>query len=125
MMEGKYGKANRVWVTDCGIVSEENLEFLRKRGALYLVGTPKSMLRRHEADLLEVDGWQTIREGLEVKLAASPDGADEHFVLCRACSLRVDECAERMDWSSLAHGAYLLRTNHVCENPAELWKRLS
>lgn len=163
MMEGKYGKANRVWVTDRGIVSEENLEFLRGRGAGYLVGTPKSMLRRHEAELLDAGGWQTIREGLDVKLVAAPDGANERFVLCRsrdraakeqamlerqigrwlgrhpaaervfdvavcrdaenrACALRMTERADRMDWSSLAHGAYLLRTNHVSEDPAELWK---
>ena len=31
-MEKKYGRANRVWVMDRGMVSEENLEFLRQRG---------------------------------------------------------------------------------------------
>jgi hypothetical protein len=84
LMEEKYGKANRVWVTDRGIVSEDNLEFLRKRGARYLVGTPKSLLRRHESELLDAVGWQSIREGLEVKLVAAPDGSSERFVLCRS-----------------------------------------
>ena len=42
IMETKYGKANRIWVMDRGMVSEENLEFMRMTGARYLVGTPKS-----------------------------------------------------------------------------------
>ncbi len=41
-MEKPYGKANRIWVMDRGMVSEENLEFLRERDGFYLVGTPKS-----------------------------------------------------------------------------------
>ncbi len=40
----------------------------------------------------------------------------------RACALRVEERTERMDWASLAHGAYLLRTNYVSEDPSEIWK---
>lgn len=32
MMERKYGKARRIWVMDRGIVSEENLQAIRKRG---------------------------------------------------------------------------------------------
>ena len=43
-MEAKYGKANRVWVMDRGMVSEKNLEFMRKTGARCLVGTPRAML---------------------------------------------------------------------------------
>ena len=37
LVERKYGKARRMWVFDRGIVSEENLAALRKRGARYLV----------------------------------------------------------------------------------------
>lgn len=39
LMETKYGKVNRVWVMDRGMVSEENLEFMRKADARYLVGS--------------------------------------------------------------------------------------
>jgi len=42
MMEAKYGVAERVWVMDRGMVSEENIEFLREKKARYLVGTPKT-----------------------------------------------------------------------------------
>ena len=45
VMENKYGQAERVWVMDSGMVSEQNIAFLRERKARYLVGTPKSQLR--------------------------------------------------------------------------------
>ena len=48
IMEAKYGKANRIWVMDRGMVSEDNLEYLRSTGARYLVGTPKSLLKKFE-----------------------------------------------------------------------------
>jgi transposase len=83
LMEGKYGKARRVWVMDRGMVSEDNLESLRAKGAHYLVGTPRGMLRKFERQLIEA-GWQEVAPGVQVKLCASPDGGKETFVLCRS-----------------------------------------
>jgi len=82
-MEAKYGRAGHVWVMDRGMVSEENLEFLRRRHDHYLVGTPKSMLKRFEQELLD-GGWEEVQPGVEIKLVKSPDGAEESFVLCRS-----------------------------------------
>ena len=84
LMEDKYGKAGRVWVFDRGIVSEENLTELRERGARYLVGTPKPMLRRFERELTEQEQWTRVRDGLEVRLVSHPDGGTDRFVLCRS-----------------------------------------
>ncbi len=81
-MEKKYGKADRVWVMDRGMTSQDNLEFLRKRQAKYLVGTPKSDLRKFEREILS-DDWEKVREGLEVKRCPSPDG-EETYILCRS-----------------------------------------
>jgi len=92
LMEGKYGKANRVWVMDRGMVSEENLELLRTRGAHYLVGTPKAMLRKFERDLTE-SGWEEVQPGVEVKFASSPEGTNETFLLCRSEGRREKEQA--------------------------------
>lgn len=83
LMEEKYGQAQRVWVMDRGMVSEENLEFLRERGARYLVGTPKSMLKRYEREMTEA-GWEAVAPGVEVKRCASPEGEEEIFLLCRS-----------------------------------------
>jgi transposase len=84
-MEGKYGQAERIWVLDRGMVSEDNLAFLRARKASYIVGTPKAQLRQFEALLLEEKDWQRVRADVEVKLVAHPDGQGrEQFVLCRS-----------------------------------------
>jgi hypothetical protein len=48
-MEALYGKASRIWVFDRGVASERNLEALRRAGGLYLVGTPRTLLRTVEA----------------------------------------------------------------------------
>ncbi len=90
-MEAKYGQAQRVWVLDRGMVSEDNLEFLRHHGGQYIVGTPKAMLRHFERALLEGD-WQAVQEGVEVKLVAGPQG-DETFVLARSADRREKEKA--------------------------------
>ena len=81
-MENRYGRADRIWVMDRGMISEENLEFLREGGRRYIVGTPKGMLRRFERHMLSED-WQSIREGLEVQRVPSPDG-QETYILCRS-----------------------------------------
>jgi len=92
IMEAKYGKANRVWVMDRGMVSEKNLEFMRKTGARYLVGTPKSMLKKFERELLE-QKWEEVQPGVEVKLCRSPEGTDDTFVLCRSFGRKEKENA--------------------------------
>ena len=79
-MERLYGKANRIWVMDRGMVSEENLDFLRERNGFYLVGTPKSQLQRFEQELLGKD-WKEVQPGVEVKLC---DQEGELFILCRS-----------------------------------------
>ena len=83
-VEGQYGEANRIWVMDRGMVSEENLKFLRSKKRKYIVGTPRSQLKRFERQLLAED-WRKAREGLEVKLCADEDG-EETFILCRSAA---------------------------------------
>jgi hypothetical protein len=73
------------------MVSEDNIEFLKQSGRQYILGTPRGMLRRFERELL-AEGWQSIRNGLEVKLCAAPDG-DETFILCRSADRREKEKA--------------------------------
>jgi len=47
-MEGRYGRADRIWAMDRGMVSEEKVAWLKAGGRRYLLGTPKAMLRRFE-----------------------------------------------------------------------------
>ena len=91
-MEQRYGKSDRIWVMDRGMVSESNLAFLRAGERRYIVGTPKSMLKKFEQQILK-DDWHTIRDGLEVKLCHPPvseesdeldQSQQETFILCRS-----------------------------------------
>jgi transposase len=90
-MERKYGRAQRVWVMDRGMVSDKNLRFLRQRGGCYIVGTPKTMLRQFERHLLE-DDWREVQAGVQVKLVPGPDGL-ETFILTRSADRRAKEQA--------------------------------
>ncbi|HEV7929386.1 MAG TPA: IS1634 family transposase, partial [Nitrosospira sp.] len=94
MMEAKYGQAKRIWVLDRGMVSEENLDFLRQREASYIVGTPKAKLKQFGAELLEKENWTEVQAGVEVKLIGHPDGGgNEQYILCRSSARREKEAA--------------------------------
>jgi transposase len=90
-LEDQYGKANRIWVMDRGMVSEDNLNLLRQRGGSYIVGTPKALLRRFEQYLTDKD-WHEVQAGVEVKLVPGPDG-QETFILARSADRREKEKA--------------------------------
>jgi transposase len=98
MVERKYGKARRIWVFDRGIVSEENLAAIRKRDGQYLVGTPRSQMKRFEAELLK-DDWVRVRPEVEVKQVAIPQG-EETYILCRTAGRKEKEKAIRNRFST-------------------------
>lgn len=93
-IEDQYGKAQRIWVMDRGIPTEEVLAEMRASDppVQYLVGTPKARLTRYEADLLG-QPWQKVREGLEVKLHAEDD---EMYVYARSQDRVAKERAMRL-----------------------------
>lgn len=92
-VEARYGKANRIWVMDRGMVSEDKVAFLRQGGRRYIVGSAKSYLKRFEADLVSEDGWQALHNGVQVKLCPAPDGGDEKFIVCRSQARQTKERA--------------------------------
>jgi len=84
-MEARFGKANRVWVMDRGMVSAENIAWLNETGRRYVIGTPKAELRRFAREIAEPRDWRHIREDVEVKICRGPDG-QETFLLCRSAA---------------------------------------
>jgi transposase len=90
-IERLYGRANRIWVLDRGMVSEENVRFLKEAKRQYIVGTPKGMLKRFEGELRAKD-WNQVREGLQVRLCPAP-GGEEVFLLCRSAQRKEKEQA--------------------------------
>jgi transposase len=90
-MEARYGQADRIWVMDRGMASEENFDFLNENGRRYIVGANRDQLKRYERELLEKD-WMSVQEGLEVKKVESPDGK-EVYILCRSRQRALKEAA--------------------------------
>lgn len=43
-IEERYGKNDRIWIMDRGMISAETLVLLREAPRRYIIGTPKSML---------------------------------------------------------------------------------
>lgn len=113
MVERKYGKARRVWVFDRGIVSEENLQALRRRGGQYLVGTPRAKLKQFERQLLE-GGWEQVRPDVEVKLVTTPAG-EETYILCRSTARQAKEQAIHSRFSARLEKALSALQKRVAE----------
>ena len=91
-METRFGMAQRVWVMDRGMTSDENLQWLRATGRHYLVGTPKSELRKWAREIAEAQAWRQVRDGVEAKQCLGPEGR-ETFLLVRSVERREKERA--------------------------------
>src|SRR4029077_4665542 len=91
-MEARHGMLGRVWITDRGMARADNLAWLRQTGRRYIIGAPKSELKKFAAELAHVDGWRTVQEGVEVKLTHHPE-TDETVILCRSADRRNKERA--------------------------------
>jgi transposase len=91
-MEARHGVLGRVWITDRGMASAKNLAWLRDTGRRYIIGAPKSELKKFGTELAAAAGWRTVQEGVEVKLARHPE-TDETVILCRSADRRSKEHA--------------------------------
>jgi transposase len=92
-IEQTYGKAKRMWVMDRGIPTEAILAEMRDPGRQisYLVGTPKSRIKKHEQKWLDLP-WRKVRDSVEVKLFEQ-DG--ETYVLAKSEGRQAKEIAMR------------------------------
>jgi transposase len=92
-ISAQYGQAERVWVMDRGIPTEEVLAEMRSADCpvYYLVGTPKGRLSKLEAELLERP-WQQVRAGVEVKILPQEN---ELYLLAQSWDRRNKERAMR------------------------------
>jgi hypothetical protein len=86
-MEARHGMLGRVWITDRGMASADNLTWLRQTGRRYIIGVPKSELKKFGSELTRPDGWRTVQDGVELKLTSHPETA-ETVILCRSADRR-------------------------------------
>ena len=85
-IEKRYGRANRIWVMDRGIPTEDSLAKMRSMGASYLVGTPKGRLTKLEQSFLDKP-WAKVRDGVQVKRLATEE---DMYVLAQS-DARIDK----------------------------------
>jgi hypothetical protein len=85
-IESRYGHANRIWVMDRGIPTEDSLAKMRAMGASYLVGTPKGRLTKLEQSFLS-QPWAGVRPGVQVKRLATEQDV---YVLAQSAA-RIDK----------------------------------
>jgi transposase len=92
-IEAQYGKAQRIWVMDRGIPTEEQLAAMRAADppVSYLVGTPKGRLTKLERALVTLP-WQAVRAGVDVKLLGQDN---ELYVLAQSHARIAKERAMR------------------------------
>ncbi|HMF37126.1 MAG TPA: IS1634 family transposase [Isosphaeraceae bacterium] len=92
-IEAQYGKAERTWVMDRAIPTEDVLAEMRaaETPIHYLVGTPRGRLSRLEQDFL-AKPWAQARDAVQVKLVEQ-DG--ELYILARSGARRDKEQAMR------------------------------
>ena len=85
-IEKRYGRANRIWVMDRGVPTEDSLGKMRRIGASYLVGTPKGRLNKLEQSFL-AQPWARVREGVDVKRLS----VDEDTYVLAQSAARIDK----------------------------------
>ena len=88
LMEASYGKTNRIWVWDRGMLSAAIVPWMRESGRQYVMALPKATLQKH-AHLLQNDAdWQTVKNrDVEVRYMTIPDpDSSDRFVLCRSAA---------------------------------------
>ncbi len=108
-MEARYGKVDRVWVMDRGMVSADNVEWLQAGERRYILGASRSEIKKWGKELTDKKNWQEVRDGVEVKICQGPN-SKESFLLCRSkdratkekamherFSKRIEEALESME----------------------------
>lgn len=95
-IEARYGKAERIWVMDRGMVSEEILLWMRDGGRRYVVGLPKSELKKHKTELIDPAGWRTFKNGVRVRYIEDQNPCQQEadlLLLCQSEARRQKESA--------------------------------
>jgi len=92
-VEALYGQAQRVWLMDRGIPTEEQLKDLRASNpeVKYLVGTPRARVKATR-DQWESQPWSQVRDTVAVKLFKEND---ELYVVARSDGRQQKEIAIR------------------------------
>jgi transposase len=125
-IQNQYGKAQRVWVMDRGIPTEEILEQMRQSAppVSYLVGTPKGRLSQLEEPLLK-ESWRRARACVRVKLLAQEEETyvKARLALAKNAQRRGGACVNTSKRSRKSEAAKSLSNGINSTKPLGLRKR--
>jgi transposase len=93
-IEARFGKSNRVWVMDRGMISKDALTFLSQPGRRYLLSTRRHALAKFQSAFQNRRGWQHLPDNPEVEVKLRQRGK-VHYLLARSKSRRSKERAMR------------------------------
>jgi len=134
-IEKQYGKAQRIWVMDRGIPTEETLEYMRQSDppVLYLVGTPKGRLSQLEGQLSQLP-WQQVHEGVQVKLlkqtaevyvfAQSQDRVNKERAMRRRQLKRLWQRLKELQGMKLKRDRLLMKLGAAKQQSPRAWRLL-
>jgi hypothetical protein len=126
-VEKRFGRLQRVWVMDRGMVSVETLRFLKRSGRQYLLGLRRSALTKFARALQSRRGWQRLEEHDEVEVKAVRRGR-QHYLLARSQPRRKKERAiRRRQRRGLAEGLRKLQARIAqgkLKSRDKIWQRL-
>jgi transposase len=107
-IETRFGKSQRVWVMDRGMISDETLKFLGQPGRRYLLATRRGELASF-SEHLRAGGWQSLKDNPEVEVKLLQQ-EQIHYLLARSRPRRHKERAiRRRQRRGLARGLAKLR----------------
>jgi len=93
-VEKRFGRLQRVWVMDRGMISADTLRFLKQSGRQYLLALRRSALTKFVRQLPIRSGWQRLPEHEEVEVKLVRRGR-QHYLLARSQPRRQKERAIR------------------------------
>ena len=108
-IEARFGKSNRIWVMDRGMISDESLAFLGEPGRRYLLAARRKALVAFD-DELRGSGWRRLPDNADVEVkifdrkrqeegeaerAGERDGERIYYLLARSRPRRHKERAIR------------------------------
>jgi transposase len=92
-IETRFGKSQRVWVMDRGMIDEDSLAFLSEEGRRYLLSTRRHALQEFQSELTS-PGWQYLPDNPDVQVKLLKR-SEVHYLLARSKPRRHKERAMR------------------------------
>src|SRR5262245_35928327 len=92
-IETQFGKSQRIWVMDRGMISDESLKFLGESGRRYLLATRRGELAPFQDELAK-KGWKRLPKNRQVEVKLF-EREEVHYLLARSRPRRKKERAIR------------------------------